>query len=75
MAKAFHILGLVVGTIIGLAMIAMGVVWILQGFGIAFLDSFMANDTTWARNGAILALVGLGQVLWINTRRGYFAKG
>ena len=72
MAKAFHIIGQILVSLIGLAMVAMGGVWILQGFGIAFLDSFMANDVTWARNGAILALVGLVQLIWANTRKGYF---
>ena len=68
MARAFNIIGRIVVSLIGLAMVAMGGVWILQGYGIAFLDSFMANDLTWARNGAILALVGLVQLVWANTR-------
>ena len=53
-------------------MVAMGGIWILQGFNIAFLDSFMANDKQWALWGAILALVGAGQVYWSNTRTGYY---
>lgn len=61
-----------ISTLIGLLMVAMGGIWILQGFNIAFLDSFMANDKQWALWGAILALVGVGQVYWSNTRTGYY---
>ena len=63
-----------ISTLIGIAMIAMGGIWILQGFNIAFLDSFMANDKQWAVWGAILALVGFGQVYWSNTRAGYYKE-
>jgi hypothetical protein len=68
-----------ISTLIGLLMVAMGGIWILQGFNIAFLDSFMANDKQWALWGAMLALwgamlalVGAGQVYWSNTRAGYY---
>ncbi len=61
-----------ISTLIGLLMVAMGGIWILQGFNIAFLDSVMANDKQWALWGAILALVGAGQVYWSNTRTGYY---
>ena len=63
-----------ISTLIGLLMAAMGGIWILQGFNIAFLDSFMANDKQWALWGAILALVGAGQVYWSNTRTGYYKR-
>ena len=63
-----------ISTLIGLLMVAMGGIWILQGFNIAFLDSFMANDEQWALWGAILALVGAGQVYWSNTRTGYYKR-
>ena len=59
----------VVSSLIGLLMIAMGCIWILQGLNIAFLDSFMANQKEWAVYGAILALVGLAQLVWTNTRK------
>lgn len=61
-----------ISTLIGLLMVAMGGIWILQGFNIAFLDSFMANDKQWALWGAMLALVGAGQVYWSNTRVGNY---
>ena len=57
-----------ISSLIGLAMVLMGGIWILQGFNIAFLDSFMANDKQWALWGAILALVGTGQLYWSNAR-------
>ena len=55
----------VVSTLIGLLMVCGGGVWILQGLNIAFLQgSFMAGDPKWAVYGAILALVGLGLMVW-----------
>jgi len=59
----------VVSSLIGLLMIAMGGIWILQGLNIAFLNSFMADQRQWALYGAILALVGLCQLIWSNTRK------
>jgi hypothetical protein len=59
-------------TLIGLLMVVMGGIWILQGLGIAFLNSFMANQIQWSVYGALLALVGLGQVWWANTRASYY---
>jgi hypothetical protein len=44
-------------------------VWILQGLNVAFLDSFMAGDPKWALFGVILALFGIGQVIWSVTRK------
>jgi hypothetical protein len=57
-----------ISSLLGLVMVMMGGIWILQGFNIAFLDSFMANDKQWALWGALLALVGVGQIWWSNTR-------
>jgi hypothetical protein len=61
-----------ISTLIGLLMIVMGGIWILQGLGIAFLESFMANQIKWSVYGALLALVGIGQVWWSNTRAAYY---
>ncbi len=58
-----------VSTLLGLLMIAMGGVWILQGLGIAFQVGFMAGAPQWAVYGAILAAVGVCQVIWSNTRQ------
>jgi hypothetical protein len=69
MRRLFDTVFKIVSTLIGLAMICFGCIWILQGLNIAFLDSFMAGQKQWAIYGAILALVGLGQTIWSVTRR------
>ena len=70
MRSVFNVVMRVVSTLIGLLMICMGGVWVLQGLDIAFqAGSFMAGDPQWAIYGAILALVGVGQVIWSNTRQ------
>jgi len=66
MWRLFNIVMRIVSTLLGLVMIALGTVWILQGLNIAFLVGFMAGDYHWAIYGAILALVGIGQVIWSN---------
>ncbi len=53
--------------IIALACILVGAVWILQGFGI-LPGSFMSGHVGWARNGAILAAIGVG-LLWASRRK------
>ncbi len=61
-----------ISSLIGLAMVAFGGIWILQGFNLAFRVGFMVGDKRWALYGAILALVGLAQIVWSNTRAGYY---
>jgi len=70
MGSLFHIVGKVVSTLVGLLMVCMGGIWVLQGLNIAFLEgSFMAGDPQWAVYGAILLVLGIGQVAWSVTRR------
>jgi hypothetical protein len=69
MSKAFNIVMRIVSSLVGVLMICLGVVWILQGLNIAFLVGFMAGDYHWAIYGAILALVGVAQLIWSNTRQ------
>ena len=69
MRRAFNIVMRIVSTLIGLAMVAMGSVWMLQGLNIAFRRGFMVGDYHWTIYGAILALFGIGQVIWSNTRQ------
>ncbi len=47
--------------IIGIAAILVGGLWVLQGLDIVRwpASSFMLGDTTWTRNGLILAVVGI----------------
>ena len=72
MGSLFHHVFAVISTAIGVLMIVMGSIWVLQGLGIAFLDSFMANQIQWTYYGACLALVGIGRVIWTATRGRYF---
>jgi hypothetical protein len=60
----------IVAFILGLAAIAMGLLWLGQGTGVVMWpeESFMLADRTWAVRGAILAAVG-GIVVWL-ARRG-----
>jgi hypothetical protein len=46
--------------IVGIAAILVGGLWVLQGLDIVRwpASSFMLGDTTWTRNGVILAVVG-----------------
>jgi hypothetical protein len=62
----------IISTLIGVLLTLMGGVWILQGTNLAWgpmRRSFMENDVHWAFYGAILALVGIGQIIWSNTRQ------
>jgi hypothetical protein len=68
MRRAFDIAMRLVSTLLGLAMIAAGTVWMLQGLNLAFRVGFMVGDKHWTVYGAILAIVGIGQVVWSNTR-------
>jgi hypothetical protein len=49
---------------IGVAMIAIGIVWVLQGLNLAFRVGFMVGDKHWVVYGALLASLGLGIVIW-----------
>lgn len=69
MHRAFNIVMRVVSSLIGLLMVAMGSIWILQGLNLAFRVGMMVGDKHWVIYGAILALVGIAQVVWSNTRQ------
>ena len=69
MGKAFNAIMRVVSTLIGLLMIAAGTVWMLQGLNLAFRVGFMVGQKRWVLYGALLALVGIAQVIWSNTRQ------
>ena len=70
MRRIFNIVMRGVSTLIGLLLVAMGGVWILQGLNLAFKVGFMVGDPHWTLYGAVLALVGVAQVIWSNTRQG-----
>ena len=67
--RAFNVAMRIVSSLIGLAMIAAGTVWMLQGLNLAFRVGFMVGDPHWTVYGAILALLGIAQVVWSNTRQ------
>lgn len=61
-----HILKSISGPI-GALLVVMGGIWILQGLNLAWgplARSFMQNNRQWAVYGAMLAIAGLGLMLW-----------
>jgi hypothetical protein len=70
MGSAFNGIMRIVSSLIGVAMVAMGLVWMLQGMNLAFRVGFMVGDYHWTIYGAILALLGIAQTVWSNTRQG-----
>jgi hypothetical protein len=69
MWRLFNIVMRIVSSLIGAAMIGVGTIWILQGLNLAFRVGFMVGNFHWTIYGAILALVGIAQVVWSNTRQ------
>jgi hypothetical protein len=69
MRRVFDVAMRIVSSLIGLIMIAAGSVWMLQGLNLAFRVGFMVGDRRWTVYGAILALVGIAQVFWSNSRQ------
>ena len=69
MAAIFNVVMRIVSSLIGVAMILMGSVWMLQGLNLAFRVGFMVGNYHWTIYGAILALVGIAQLVWSNTRQ------
>ena len=74
MSEVFNGAMRAISSLLGLLMVLMGGVWILQGFNIAFLNSFMADDRQWAVWGLLLAVVGVAQIVWSNTRERYYKR-
>jgi len=69
MQSLFNIVMRIVSTLLGALMVCLGGVWILQGLNIAFKVGFMVGDKQWVLWGALLALVGVAQIVWSNTRQ------
>jgi hypothetical protein len=65
----FNVVMRIVSSLLGVLMVCMGGVWVLQGLNIAFKVGFMVGDKQWVAWGALLALVGVAQVVWSNTRQ------
>ena len=71
MRRTFNVVMRVFSSLLGLFLIFMGSIWMMQGLGVgpaAIMQGFMVNDIHWTVYGAILALFGIGQVVWSNTR-------
>ena len=61
-----------VSSLLGLFMIFMGSVWAMQGLNVgpqAILQGFMVGDIRWTVYGVVLAVLGIGQVIWSNSRQ------
>jgi hypothetical protein len=72
MHSAFNIVMRIVSSLLGVVMVLMGAIWVMQGLNVgpkAILRGFMVSDIRWTIYGAILALFGVGQVVWSNTRQ------
>ena len=72
MSRTFDVVMRIVSSLVGLLMIAMGSIWAMQGLNIgpsAILRGFMVSDIRWTVYGVILALFGIAQIVWTNTRR------
>ena len=72
MRRLFNVVMRIVSSLLGLAMLFFGSIWTMQGLNIgpsAILQGFMVGDLHWTVYGVILALLGLGQIVWSNTRQ------
>jgi hypothetical protein len=69
MWPAFNAVMRWVSSLIGVLMILAGIVWMLQGANLAFRVGPMVGDPHWIAYGAILAVVGVCQLIWSNTRQ------
>lgn len=72
MRALFNSVMRIVSSLLGLLMLGMGSIWMMQGTGVgpsAIMQGFMVGDPRWTVYGAILALFGIGQVVWSNTRQ------
>jgi len=72
MGRAFNIVMRIFSTLLGLIVILMGSVWTMQGLHMGpavIMRGMMVGDSKWIVFGIILALLGVGQVIWSNSRR------
>jgi hypothetical protein len=72
MRNLFNVVMRIVSTLVGILMVFMGSVWAMQGLGVGpqpIMRGFMVNDLHWTVYGVILALFGVGQIIWSNTRQ------
>ena len=72
MSELFNGVMRAISSLVGLLMVLMGGVWILQGLNLAFRVGFMVGNKQWVLWGALLAVVGVCQIVWSNTREQYY---
>ena len=72
MRGVFNTVMRIVSILLGVLMVVGGSFWALQGLHLTGPNdkSFMVGDHHWILYGAIFALLGVGQVIWSNTRQG-----
>ena len=73
--RAFDAIMRVLSSLIGLAVVALGGVWILQGLNLAFRVGFMVGQRQWVLYGAIVVLIGIAQIVWSNIRSSPTSNG
>jgi hypothetical protein len=56
-------------TVVGVLAIIIGGIWFLQGIGI-LPGSFMTGQVQWAVYGAVVAVFGVGVLIWARRRPG-----
>lgn len=72
MGMLFNLVMRIFSSLLGLLSLFVGLVWMGQGLHVGpaqIMQGFMVNNRQWAIYGAILALLGVGQLIWTNTRR------
>ena len=72
MGGLFNVLMRLFSSLLSLVVILMGLVWIGQGLHVgpaAIMQGFMVANKQWALYGAVLALFGLGHLIWTNTSK------
>jgi hypothetical protein len=72
MRRAFNVVMRIVSSLVGLLLVLVGSIWMLQGLNLAWgamSRSPMEGEQHWAVNGALLAIVGICQVIWSNIRQ------
>lgn len=70
--RGFDVIMRIVTSLLGVAMILMGCIWMMQGLNVgpaAILQGPMVDNIQWTYYGAILAIVGIAEIVWSNTRR------
>lgn len=65
----FNIVMRIFSSLLGLALVGIGGIWMLQGLNLAFKVGFMVGDPKWTLYGALLAAVGVAQIVWSNMRQ------